>query len=105
MSVKSKKVVCHRRLCLSSDRETDDFDKHSAMKQNSWFCTAVMIVRYVCTVKYIMRRSQQTTTTNNEVNMSTEELLELEEEDFPSENVLSVNGERATQCPVPSFIL
>jgi hypothetical protein len=35
--------------------------------------------------------------------MSTkQELLELEEEDFPSEDVLSVNGETATQCPVPS---
>jgi hypothetical protein len=49
------------------------------------------------------RAAYQTTTTNNVVNMSTkQELLELEEEDFPNEYVLSVNGEAATQCPVPS---
>ena len=49
------------------------------------------------------RATYQPTTTNNVVNMSTEELLELEEQDLPpSEYVLSVNGERATQCPVPN---
>jgi hypothetical protein len=47
------------------------------------------------------RATYQTTTTNNVVNTSTEELLELEEEDTPSEYVFSVNGITMTQCPVP----
>ena len=48
------------------------------------------------------RATYQTTTTNNVVNMPTEEFLEGEEEDFPSEYVISVNGKTGTQCPVPN---